>query len=70
MIICDYFAAYEFTLPAGSSDFNEIWKQKPVVVDLGDRKQGEAIGYSSDGNSIFATSEGTNQPLIKITRRQ
>ena len=70
VIICDYFAAYEFALPSGSSDFNEIWKQKPGVVDLGERKQGEAIGYSADGNSVFATSEGKNQPILEAKRRQ
>ena len=70
LIICDDFAAYEFTLPAGRADFNEIWRQKPAVVELGDRKQGEAIGYSADGNSIFATSEGKNPPLIRVNRRQ
>ncbi len=70
LIICDYFAAYEFTLPEGNKEFDEIWKQKSAVVDLGDRKQGEAIGYSADGNSIFATSEGKNQPLLEARRRQ
>lgn len=69
MIICDYFAAYEFLLPADAADFNEIWKQKPGVINLGDRKQGEAIGYSADGSSIFATSEGKNQGLIQVKRR-
>ena len=69
LMICDYFAAYEFSLPAGSTDFNDIWKQKPVVVDLGERKQGEAVGYATDSNSIFVTSEGKNQPLIQVTRR-
>jgi len=70
LIICDDFAAYEFTLPPGNADFNNIWKQKPAVVELGDRKQGEAVGYSADGNSIFATSEGKNPPLIRVNRRQ
>ena len=70
LIICDDFAAYEFTLPPGNADFNNIWKQKPAAVELGDRKQGEAIGYSADGNSVFATSEGKNPPLIRVNRRQ
>jgi hypothetical protein len=70
LVICDYFAAYEFSLPADAKQFDEIWKQKPVVINLGDRDQGEAIGYSSDGNSLFATSEGKNQPLIRLNRRR
>jgi hypothetical protein len=47
-----------------------VWKQKPVVVGLGDRKQGEAVTYSADGLSIFATSEGKSPPLIEVKRRK
>ena len=70
LIICDYFAGYEFVLPDGNSNFEEIWKQKPSVVELGDRKQGEAIGYSADGLSILATSEGKFAPIIEARRRK
>ena len=66
-IICDYFNAYELTLPDGAKNFDEIWKQKPLIVELGERKQGEAVGYSADGKSIFATSEGKNSPLIEVS---
>ena len=69
MIICDYFAGYEYTLPEGSANFDEIWKQKPTVVELGKRDQGEAIAYSADGLSLWATSEGKSSPLIQIKRR-
>jgi hypothetical protein len=69
LAICDYFAGYEFSLPADAKGFDEIWKQKPVVINLGDRDQGEAIGYSADGNSLFATSEGKNKPLLRVDRR-
>jgi hypothetical protein len=70
LVICDYFAAYEFSLPADAKGFDDIWKQKPAVINLGGRDQGEAICYSSDGSSLFATSEGKNKPLIRINRRQ
>lgn len=70
VIICDYFAAYEFALPDGAGNFDDIWKQKPVVVKLGERKQGEAVTYSADGLSIFATSEGKFAPLIEVDRRK
>ncbi len=69
VIICDYFAGYEFTLPEDSSNFDEVWEQKPRVVELGERKQGEAVGYSADGLSIYATSEGKFAPLIEAKRR-
>lgn len=67
--ICDYFAGYELTLPAGDTNFDDIWKQPLVVIDLGERKQGEAIGYGTDGNTLFATSEGKHPPLIEVKRK-
>lgn len=69
LVICDYFAGYELTLPANDKNFDDIWKQTPVAIDLGDRKQGEAIGYGTDGNTLFATSEGKHSPLIEVKRK-
>lgn len=66
--LCDYFAGYEFVLPAGDPNFDDIWRQKPNPIDIGDRTQGESIGYSSDGKSLFLTSEGLHQPLLDVTR--
>lgn len=69
VVICDYFFAYEFLLPDDAKNFDEIWKQKPHKIELGTREQGEAIAYSADGNSIFATSENRNSPFIKVDRK-
>ena len=69
VILCDYTQAYELTLPVGDTNFDDIWAQKPEIVDLGERKQGEAVTYSADGLSIFATSEGKKPPLIEVKRR-
>lgn len=66
--LCDYFQGYELTLPAGSKNFNDIWKQKMVGFDLGKRKQGEAITYRLDGKALLATSEGKNSAVIQVTR--
>lgn len=68
VVICDYFNAYEIILPKNAKNFDEIWKEKPTVIELGNREQGEAVCYSSDGNSIFATSEKKNSPLIEVKR--
>ncbi|CAN5321688.1 hypothetical protein BH20ACI1_BH20ACI1_20480 [soil metagenome] len=65
VIICDYFSAYEIVLSENAKNFDEIWKQKPVIVELGEREQGEAVSYSTDEKSIFATSERKNSPMIK-----
>lgn len=69
IVICDYFNAYEIALPDNTKNFDEIWKAKPLIVELGKRKQGEAVCYSVDGNSIFATSEKENSPIIEAKRK-
>jgi hypothetical protein len=66
--LCDYFQGYEIVLPAGSSNFDDIWKQKLTGFDLGKRKQGEAIAYRLDGRALLATSEGKQAPLIQVER--
>jgi hypothetical protein len=66
--LCDYFQGYELMLPAKSTDFNDIWKQRMTVFDLGKRKQGEAIAYRLDGKALLATSEGRQAPLIEVVR--
>lgn len=70
MVICDYTQAYEWSLPENVSEFEEIWKQTPSPIDLGKRKGGEAVCYSVDGSSIFATSEGRNSPVIEVKRKK
>ncbi len=65
VIVCDYFAAYEIVLPEKAKSFDEIWREKPLIVELGERAQGEAVCYSVDGKSIFATSEKKNSPIIQ-----
>ena len=67
--LCDYFQGYELALPAGSTNFNDIWKQKMTSFDLGKRKQGESITYRLDGRALLATSEGNQSPLIQVERR-
>lgn len=68
-VICDYFGAYEITLPKNAKKFDEIWRQTPQTIELGERAQGEAVSYSADGNSIFATSENRNSPMIQVKRK-
>jgi hypothetical protein len=69
VILCDYSAGYELKLPDNASGFGDIWNSTPVPVDLGDRKQGEAVAFSSDGPSIFATSEKKNSPVIQVKQK-
>jgi hypothetical protein len=68
VIVCDYSAGYELQL-GGSNNFDDVWKQKPILIDLGDRKQGEAVTFTPDSRSIVATSEKRNSPVIEVTRK-
>ena len=66
--LCDYFQGYELVLPAGTSNFDDIWKQKMTGFDLGKRKQGESITYRLDGKALLTTSEGKQSPLLQVLR--
>lgn len=70
VVICDYFSAYEIVLPEKAKNFDDIWREKPSIIELGEREQGEAVGYSADGAAIYATSEKKNSPIIKVKRKQ
>jgi hypothetical protein len=67
--LCDYLQGYELILPPESRSFDDIWKQRMSTIDLGTRKQGEAIAYRLDGRALLATSEGKRSPLIQVVRR-
>ncbi len=66
--LCDYMQGYEIVLPNGAA-FNTIWNQPLKPIDLGQRKQGEAIAYRLDGKALLVTSEGSPAPLIQVVRR-
>lgn len=68
--LCDYASGYELTLPEGSKNFDDIWTQKPTLVPLGPRRQGESVCYTLDGNALLATSEGTPAPLFEVVLRK
>jgi hypothetical protein len=67
--LCDYNQGYELVLADVSTPFNAVWKQPLTEIDMGKRKQGEAIGYRLDGRALLATSEGKRAPLIQVERR-
>ncbi|HVF30759.1 MAG TPA: hypothetical protein VNA22_07290 [Pyrinomonadaceae bacterium] len=68
VVLCDYSAAYVLDLGTAAT-FDAIWQQKPSPIDMGDRKQGEAITFTADGNAIIATSERRNPPMIEVKRK-
>ena len=69
VVLCDYVQGYEIVLSDAGTDFDRIWKQPLIPVALGQREQGEAIGYRLDGKALIATSEGKHSPLIQVVRR-
>jgi hypothetical protein len=64
VILCDYNSGYELT--TASSTFDDIWKSKPVRVELGERKHGEAITFSADGKAILGTNEGKKAEIFEV----
>ena len=69
VVLCDYFNAYELVLAGDAAGgFDEVWKQKAVVIKLGQRTQGEAVCYSLEGRSIIATSEGRPAAVVEAPR--
>ncbi|HYJ46253.1 MAG TPA: hypothetical protein VEV81_06530 [Pyrinomonadaceae bacterium] len=71
IILCDYLSGYEVSLPDDAKDdFDQIWKEPMVTVELGPRRQGETVCYSLDGDSILATSEKRPVPLIEVKRKR
>lgn len=69
IVLCDYAQGYEIVLPDTRGDFNLIWKQPLRPIALGERKQGEAIGYRLDGKALLTTSEGKHSPVNQVVRR-
>lgn len=65
-IVRDYVQAYEFTLPDGAHDFDEIWHTQPKPVDAGSVKQGESIDYDLSDRRLYLTSEGASPPLVEV----
>jgi hypothetical protein len=66
VLIRTYTDAYEWKLPAGANAWRDVWKSAPRRWSLPLTQQGEAICYSADGKSWFASSEGELAPLLQI----
>ena len=69
LILCDYFTGFELILPRNAKSFDEIWAQKLIAFDLGPREIGESIAYAEDANTVYATTENADPPLIRVIRK-
>ena len=70
VVLCDYLHGYELLLPDGATGFDDIWQQPLTQFSLGERRQGEAVAYSSDARSMLATSERRPTSLFEVRLRQ
>jgi hypothetical protein len=71
VVLCDYVGVYELSLSGeggGAGAFDGVWTKTPLWIDFGERRQGEAVAYGADGESVFATSEKKPVPLIEVRR--
>ncbi len=66
-IVLTYGPAYQFTRDADES-WQDAFGGKGSLVILPFRRQGEAICYGSDGQTLFSTSERRPTPLFRVLR--
>jgi hypothetical protein len=69
VVLCDYFSGYELLLPVGAKAFDDIWSERLTAFDLGPREIGESIAFANDENTVFATTERSKPPLIRVVRK-
>ena len=69
VVLCDYFTGFELILPNEAKRFDDIWVQKLIAFDLGPREIGESIAYAEDENTVWATTENADPPLIRVIRK-
>ncbi|HJS51897.1 MAG TPA: hypothetical protein VJ781_08360, partial [Pyrinomonadaceae bacterium] len=46
VVLCDYYVGYELALPAEAKGFDDIWTQKLITFDLGQREIGESVAFA------------------------
>jgi hypothetical protein len=68
IIVCDYFAAYEIVLPDKAKSFDEIWREKPLTIELGRKSAGRSVGYSADGKINF--SPRAKRKIHRLSKRK
>lgn len=64
-ILVTYGSAFEFHRAEGQT-WAQAFAERPRVLVMPARKQGEGICYGADGVTLYLTSEGKGEPLWKI----
>jgi hypothetical protein len=68
VVVRTYFSAFEFQRARGDG-FESLFDREPTAIKLPQTRQGEAIAYSADGQSLVTTSERLPAPLHRMTRK-
>lgn len=70
LVLRTYVGGLEYTLPDDDSelDFDKIFTTKPRLISLAMEPQGEAVGYSADGKSLWTVSEKLPTYLFEAKR--
>lgn len=68
VVVRTYFTALEFTR-AKNKPFETLFAAEPVRLKIPLEKQGEAVSYTTDGQSIVTTSEKVPAPLFQLKRK-
>ena len=66
VVIRTYSIALELRRAEGG-DFETIFRVDPVTINMPDQRQGEAIAYSPDGESLITTGEHLPAPIFRLT---
>jgi hypothetical protein len=66
VVLRTYTDAYEWVVTNG--DVVQAFSATPTVTALPSTRQGEGIGYDTDGRSWLTTSEGVGAPVDRIAR--
>jgi len=67
VIVRTYFAAFELAR-AKSGPFESLFDSTPIPVKIASERQGEAISFAPDGQSILTVSEKIPAPIYQIKR--
>jgi hypothetical protein len=63
VVLRTYLEAFEWRL---TDDYKASFAAKPAKVALPPTKQGEAVGYTPDGDFFLVTTEGAGAPVFRI----
>jgi hypothetical protein len=68
VVVRTYFTALELSR-AKNKPFESLFAAEPIRLKIPLERQGEAVAYAADGQSIVLTSEKVPAPLFQLKRQ-